>query len=430
MTTCTLERSADPRPAPAPARLGPNRGASGAGGGATGTLGTLQAGRAIAAIVVVLFHASVATLPGDLHAGTAGPRIFDIGEVGVEFFFVLSGFIMYLVHRRDFGQPGRAGRFLWKRFVRIYPVYWLVMAVLVCAYAAFPQMGPENAHDPWRLAQSFLLLPTNGFPVLVVAWTLQHEVLFYAVFIAFLMRPRPGAALFAGWSLACAVCIAPGLRAFIHPFPWHFLFAPFNLLFGFGMVAAIWAERMHPERAVRVFWIGLALFLAAPVSITYGLADWNVGLKTLSVGAGAMLMVAALAAGERKRGWRVPRALCFLGDASYAVYLVHVPAMKFTAPLLLWLGVPDVLAPLPLLALCAAIGIGAGIAVHVMAERPLLDLLSGRRSRGAPASRRAGNSGKRTARFAVRAGRHAVIGGARAARHHRRNRRRLGGRTE
>ena len=79
-------------------------------------LRSLQACRAVAALLVVLFHASVGifNLPKYFGCKPFGP-VFDFGFVGVDFFFVLSGFIMVYVHAADFGQPRALGAYFWKR---------------------------------------------------------------------------------------------------------------------------------------------------------------------------------------------------------------------------------------------------------------------------------------------------------------------------
>ena len=329
-------------------------------------------------MAVVLFHANVVILPLQLYGGTHGPRLFDIGNAGVEFFFVLSGFIIFIVHRNDFGRPERAWRFLRKRFMRIYPIYWLVMALVLAVHPLVHSVGGNLLNLGWVL-KSLTLLPTNGFPLLAVAWTLEHEILFYAAFLLLVISPRIGRTLFAAWGLACLAGMLPFVHAYVHPFPWHFLFSPFNLLFGLGMLSAIAAERIKPAWAGLLLWTGAAAFLAAPLTAAYNIVDWNNGVMTFCEGIGAATAVAALAAGERGRGWFVPFVLALLGDASYSIYLVHLPAMKLAAPLIGALGLPAV-TPAPLmLALCGAIALGAGIALHLFAERPLLKL-AGRQS--------------------------------------------------
>src|SRR5438105_10339285 len=88
------------------------------------TITSLQTGRAVAAWMVVLYHASGSIFTKYFVGERPVGRVFDFGYAGVDFFFVLSGFIMLHVHRDDLGRPKRLGRYLWKRCTRIYLPYW------------------------------------------------------------------------------------------------------------------------------------------------------------------------------------------------------------------------------------------------------------------------------------------------------------------
>jgi len=153
-------------------------------------LKTLQLCRGLAAALVLLFHAtsvSSAFLNYDLLHG-----IFLFGYSGVDFFFVLSGFIIFWIHRVDLGHPARLRPYLRKRFIRIYPLYWVVFLVLLPIYFGLP----NNFHDCLVLLKSFLLLPQVSNPVLTVAWTLSSELFFYGLFglaIYLLSQPNPEA---------------------------------------------------------------------------------------------------------------------------------------------------------------------------------------------------------------------------------------------
>nr|WP_108258703.1 acyltransferase [Mangrovicoccus ximenensis] len=139
-------------------------------------LTTLQAGRALAAIAVVAFHAHVFYLPERLHPGASISPIFDLGYAGVEYFFVLSGFIMLMVHRGDIGRPARALRFVKKRLLRVLPFYWAVLLGTILLVFAQSSGGP----GPLQLLHSIFLVPMAGDRPLIVhqAWTMSHEFLF------------------------------------------------------------------------------------------------------------------------------------------------------------------------------------------------------------------------------------------------------------
>ena len=87
----------------------------------------IQAGRGIAAMMVVLFHIGASFAAQKYFHEPLFAQIFRFGSSGVEFFFVLSGFIIYFAHRKDFSQPQRLGRFLLRRALRLYPTYWLLL---------------------------------------------------------------------------------------------------------------------------------------------------------------------------------------------------------------------------------------------------------------------------------------------------------------
>jgi exopolysaccharide production protein ExoZ len=335
-----------------------------------GRLDALQGGRAAAALLVVLYHANDFVLPLRLYEGGIAWKGFGWGYAGVEFFFVLSGFIIAHVHRADIGRPERIGRFLRKRVLRIYPIYWAVLSVLLLGYLLVPALAPEAARDPWAVVTSYLLLPDEGRTVLPVAWTLKHEMAFYLLFVAFLVGARLGAALFGAWMTACAL-------ALLHPataFPASFVLSPYNLLFAVGLGVALTYRRLPARLAAPLLWSGAAGFLAVGFSEQY-LAPWPLGLRTLAYGVSAAAVIAALA---RARP-RTPRVLVALGDASYAIYLVHLPAMNVAAIAAARLGAPDLLPPLIVLAALCAVAVLAGVATHLAVERPILSHLARRR---------------------------------------------------
>ncbi|MEM8840387.1 MAG: acyltransferase [Pseudomonadota bacterium] len=335
----------------------------------------LQAGRAVAALLVVAFHANIFILPDRFYDGARAGRIFDFGYAGVEFFFVLSGFIMVFVHRRDFSVPARAFVFLKKRVFRIYPVYWVIYLSLTALYFIDHSRGPENARDPLAILASLLLWPMPDPPILQVAWTLQYEMLFYFVFTLLVLNLRVGAVVFAAWMAGCLVT-----DLWLDPsYPWGFLFSAYNLLFAFGIASAFAYTHLSIGQARGLLVLGSIAFLAVGASETFGLVSWNMPVRTWCYGLGASMAVAGLAAGAVSP----PRWLSFLGDASYAIYLVHLPAMTVGAVVAQALGAPWGLGPLAMMGVLLVYSCVVGSIVHLWVERPLARMLSGAtRARG------------------------------------------------
>ncbi|WP_353473010.1 acyltransferase [Salipiger sp. H15] len=328
---------------------------------------TLQAGRAIAAIAVVFFHAHVFFLPERLHPGQSVSPVFDMGYSGVEFFFVLSGFIMFLVHRRDIGQRGAGLRFLVKRVLRILPFYWCVLLGLI----ALTLLGLGSARlDLARALHAAFLLPmADGSPLLIEpAWTLTHEFLFYGFFALILFLPRAGAAVFVAWQLATAALSVGGDAAY----PLSTLFGTHNLLFPMGMLAA-WAYPKFELRGARIAAIlGVLGFLVVGLGDVFDVLSFSREARTVLFGAFAMLGVAGVARLESGGALGAGRAMVFLGDASYAIYLVHGLALALLTKVMLALGLGQVLPPALTLLILVVGAMATGVLAHLVVERPLL----------------------------------------------------------
>ena len=159
-------------------------------------------------MLVVFYHAGrLISLPQYYDYIPLG-NVFGFGHAGVDFFFVLSGFIITHVHRRDLGRPAALGRFCARRFVRIYPLYWVVSAIVIGLALFSPDWATRL--QPSYIIASLLLLPHGQDPLLGVGWTLEHEMLFYLAFAAAIASRRLGFVLMAA---GAAAAMAPARRS-------------------------------------------------------------------------------------------------------------------------------------------------------------------------------------------------------------------------
>lgn len=331
-------------------------------------LTSLQAGRAIAAIAVAIFHANSYFIPERFHPGIVVAPVLNAGFAGVEYFFVLSGFIMMFVHQRDMGIPNRAPGFLLKRVLRIYPFYWAILFALVAAYALVPGAGDDANLSPGAVLASALLVPTSNPMIIAAAWTLSHEMLFYLLFTTAFFSMRLALALFGLWIaaiLASSILIEP-------TFPLSFLLSPYNLLFAGGVAAAAGYRNLPPVWRWPAATAGLAVVVAIAAGDATGPIDLPEWLRTLALGLSGALAVAGFAALESSGSVRAPRWLVFLGDASYSIYLIHGIVMAIGGLVFRRLGLASIVpAPLTLVAIVAA-AVAAGVIAHLVVERPLL----------------------------------------------------------
>jgi peptidoglycan/LPS O-acetylase OafA/YrhL len=325
----------------------------------------IETGRGIAAILVVFHHAG---------HNIAEPRFFGLQpfgshlenfNVGIDFFFVLSGFIIAWIHWQDIGQTWQLKRYATRRFLRIYPPYWGVAVPLIIMYLLFPGAGKPSQHDPLTIAFSLALLPYVDPPVLGAAWTLVHEVLFYAIFGAIILLGRRWVFLLFVWgALIVGAQIAEQLR-----FPASILLSPFNLEFLFGIAAASWI-RANRLPAPWLFLLGGTACFFALMLFATTIQD-NTLVARLAFGLSSACVILGLVQTERDGHLRVSPVFRFLGAASYSIYLIHGVALSFASQLAIRIF-PKSLPPVVPLMFLVCVGIASGLLYHVYCEKRLM----------------------------------------------------------
>lgn len=332
-------------------------------------LKTLQAGRGLAALAVAAFHLSV--IMGLPRYG--GEAVFAAvtggGFLGVDFFFVLSGFIILMAHRGDIGRPERWRAYALKRFVRVYPIYWLYTGAVLAAVAL--GLGVVQVPTGWRdwISTFSLVRASDGPTPISVAWSLFHEVAFYAAFGVLILSRRWGLALMALW-------VAAILAVWTWPDPERdrsviaTLFGTCNLHFLTGAGAFLLHGRLSRRQGLALAGaglVGIGLLILAGDGAIHGPARLAWGLAFAAALAGA-------AAAER-HGLRLPLGpLAFLGDASYTLYLLHTLVMGAVLKALSKLGA-GALGPQAVYLLAFAGTTALCCAAFVLIERPLLGRL-------------------------------------------------------
>nr|WP_256464304.1 acyltransferase [Bradyrhizobium sp. 21] len=327
---------------------------------------SLQCGRGLAALMVVVYHTSVIfRVPAYWGATPFGdvPKFLDSG---VDFFFVLSGFIILDAHSRDVGSPARFWNYIWRRALRIYPLYWVVFcAVLI------PLLLTKGDVDWSRIALEFSLLPASGLipdqKIIVVSWTLCFEIAFYAIFSAAIFSRALGVLLGGLWLLAAVYSIGETV-----PAKWTILCSPYPVLFLTGMIVRqVWSSGKFNLPLTPTLLLGVGIFAVAAVNrvnsigLEAGPTQWLYG-----VGAG-MIILAAIEA-ERRGALEFPQWLAKIGDASYSLYLVHFTVLSVLAKFIVATGFFKGLPLQVLFVAMAAVTVALGMAVHLLVEKPLL----------------------------------------------------------
>jgi peptidoglycan/LPS O-acetylase OafA/YrhL len=252
--------------------------------------------------------------------------MFRFAHAGVDFFFVLSGFIIFFVHRNELGNPARLPDYLARRFVRIYPTYWviLIMFGLILAVSPTSDLYERNAS---AVVTSALLLPSSHEPILRVAWTLQHEILFYALFSVLFLSRTLGKAVLGTWA---ALIITNMLTGCFPIFPGKFLFETFNIEFFFGMGVAVLLQRLRISWPRALLTAGATLFFAIGLMESWGPKFPNAWLPHILYASGAAMALYGMVGAEQTgRIKQIPRMAVALGTASYSIYLFHTVVVLF-----------------------------------------------------------------------------------------------------
>jgi exopolysaccharide production protein ExoZ len=326
-------------------------------------LQSIQYLRAVAALMVVIHHARNPR-PG-LFDPLAG---YNALQTGVDIFFVISGFIMFTAARDE-----RPLDFLRRRVVRVAPLYWLATLITLPFVMANHGLHLDGSLLV-RLAKSFLFIPSFSpehpgevWPVLVVGWTLNYEMFFYAVFALGLARCLPLVVAPILLSLVALGLIFPSTNPL-----WTSYTSPqlLEFLAGVGLAAA--RERLEVRGLWLLIPVGFAGLLAHPAGFAGGLV----------CGAAAVMIVAGAASLDLRGAAPDLPWLRLLGDASYSIYLFQVVAIGVTAAVVMRLPIGGEARFGFLILGCTTASVGLGLLTHVCLERPLLRRFSGQRRAG------------------------------------------------
>lgn len=341
------------------------------------TIYTPQVCRGLACLLVAVYHG--AGLVNHKYGETWLLGVAGFGYSGVHMFFVISGLIIYHAHRRDLDDFRKAPRYLLKRLVRIYPIYWIVFMLLGGRKVFWGRLGIGD------FLSNALFFNAGKSPIVAVSWTLTYEVIFYGIFVAFLVRRSLGVAVFAAWF----VLLVLNHHYAFYPFGECLALDQINVLFLFGLLTALaviaMRDRLEPSLRDR---IGLSSLAAGTVVFActawyyLSLPDpnmfvWSSLPLTLGFGTGSALLLFASVSGSieafLKRRW----LLLLIGDASYSIYLVHLYFQKRTFNAIHSLGwVPEgektQATALLLLAAVLVVSVGCGILIHKLVEKPVL----------------------------------------------------------
>jgi peptidoglycan/LPS O-acetylase OafA/YrhL len=329
--------------------------------------------RGVAAWFVVLFHirtGAATQLPDWLI------HIFSKGYLAVDLFFMLSGFVLWLNYAHRLREHGAAGvpQFLARRLARIWPLHLFILACTVALAALFAATGRASpGHYPWSELPLHVVLAQNwGFTSALTwndpSWSISCEFAAYLLFpllvalVDWRRLPTPSLLLpLALLPVTLHALMAGGGATTLGTDIPRFGLSRALIEFLMGTVLCTLWSRGRARPVPALLGCSAVLVLVVPL-LLLGLVPETLGVPWVFA---ALLLAVAL-------GWKngnplASRPVHYLGEISYATYLVHFLLYKIFK---LAFVTDPARVPLPLLGLFLLLVLAASIALHHQLERP------------------------------------------------------------
>ena len=290
----------------------------------------LTATRAVAAIMVVIHH-----FGSDIFPFSLSGNIFHSGDIAVSYFFVLSGFVLYISYN---GVKISYGDYIKKRIGRIAPVYLLALALMVCFVVGYKDYV-LNLHALKEIALSAMFLqayvPSYPLALNSPAWSLSVEMFFYILFPFLLLLLNKNLKVFVGITVALFL-----ISQYFHL---KYCPAPYRWSLPDSIVDTVF---FNPVMHINQFLIGMAGgYLFENNKFTPGNFKWsslvffviiilliafrpeNISYQAGLIAPAFMLFILCTAISNPK----ILNAggFVFLGEISYGIYILQFPVIKF-----------------------------------------------------------------------------------------------------
>lgn len=278
-----------------------------------GRLSMVQVSRGIAILFVLIGHLNI------LYYSKFQYDWFYMGRWertgGVDFFFIVTGFMIYYLYHRHIGIQSKAREFLLKRLIRIYPLLWIFTIVTIILFRLFPSLG--KGYTTEEIVKSLILFPMKE-PIISSAWSLSHVMFFYLLFASFMFSPRVFKPILIGWALATVFIelVFPEVASFL------FSFSTLEIVCG-SLVAYLMLNYKLGYSTLMII-LGFAGYLFVWMNNVYEFAAIHAPLLYCLF---SMLIMLGISIKDRKVR-EIPKSLSLMGDASYSIYITHGPFLQ------------------------------------------------------------------------------------------------------
>ena len=340
----------------------------------SGVIVEIQYLRALAALSVVFLH--ILHESGKLGGAILNPLSALPFGAGVDLFFLISGFVMFISAKPLFSKSGAGFIFLRKRLFRLVPVYWAGSFLFLVSLYLFPSSVNSNKPDFVEVVYSIFFIPYRNFagdiqPVLKLGWTLNYEIFFYSV-LSFFIFLRPKSAIFS------ITLLFLGL-VFVNTFLIEDVFIPIKFWSDpiiIEFIIGSWIGFLY-LRSIRLsaFWppvlAGIGVFLLFwSCKFNYigsfsRLVLWGIPM--------AFILASVLWWPNNKKTEKCTFLQSFfmlIGEASYALYVFHPFTMRFFKELWSRLFDPSLFSALAYVLVSISGSVLISIIIHLKFEKP------------------------------------------------------------
>lgn len=277
---------------------------------------SLQVFRGFAALSVAIFHSALYLNQYHQNIPDSVYQFFRFGQFGVDFFFVLSGFIIFYAHFETSKGFNPAKKYLLKRLIRIFPAY-LPISICLLLLASYSQAMVSD-YSVWS---SLLLIPDDKKPILGVAWTLIHEMIFYLIFLLFFFSKRFFYFFLIIWTISNIT-----LNGNFQESGLGYYFNILNIEFLLGILCA-WIflnAKLNKNKGLFFTICGVILFI-----FSYCLfVNQEEYFHNLYLAFGFALIILGFVILENTTSLNFSKLLIELGNSSYSLYLIHTPLIS------------------------------------------------------------------------------------------------------
>lgn len=338
----------------------------------------IQALRGVAVLLVVFCHLQVIEQKYS-HGLIVLPAWLDYAIASVDLFFVISGFVIATVTRGQFQSLPAAGRFIFQRVTRIYPPYWFYSVIVLIIWWCKPELVNSAQGNQVNILASFLIIPQDLLPLVMVGWTLIHEMYFYLVITLVLpvVPERAFPVLLVLWTLIVIV----GSSFFMinlggdYQATTQVIFHPLTLNFIGGAAIALLVNGRVGNKDRLIAGIGISAFLFSLIWFNMDesiikIEGWP---RVLLFGIPSLLVVYAAARAEISGKVCFPKSMIKIGDASYSIYLSHILVLAALGRIWAKMTITGVMINVAMLVTMILATISVGLLSYRWMEAPILN---------------------------------------------------------